>query len=60
MKKEKPQTVEQKEKEVKKKREQVKLPAMIKQILEDDRKLQRKYMDTSTGSKNPDRERRDW
>lgn len=55
-----PQTTEDKEKEIEKQRKMIKTPAMIKQILNDDRELQRKLMDTSTNEKGSSKGKRDW
>lgn len=54
----KPQTLSEKEEEIKKKRKMVKIPAVIKQILNDDRGLQKKYQDTSTQQNQ--RDKKDW
>ena len=55
-----PQSLEEKEKQIEQKRKMVKTPAMIKQILNDDRDLQKKMMDTSTNERGTDRSKRDW
>lgn len=57
-KQEPPETWEQKEEEIKKKRKMMKTPAMIKQILNDDRELQKAMMDTSTEA--PGSAKKDW
>lgn len=54
-----PRTLQEKEKEIEQKRKMVKTPAMIKQILSDDRELQKKMMDTST-SERSSKTKRDW
>lgn len=56
----KPQTLEEREKMIEQKRKMVKTPAMIKQILSDDRELQKKMMDTSTNKRRDQRPERDW
>ena len=55
----KPKTMEEKEKEIGQQRKMTKTPAMIKQILNDDRELQKKMMDTSTDDR-ASRTKRDW
>lgn len=56
----KPQTLEEKEKMIEQKRKMVKTPAMVKQILSDDRELQKKMMDTSTNERGSQKPKRDW
>lgn len=56
----KPQTLEQKEKEIEQKRKMTKTPGMIKQIMNDDRDLQKKLMDTTTKDKSESQPKRDW
>lgn len=56
----KPQTLEQKEKEIEQKRKMNKTPGMIKQIMNDDRDLQKKLMDTTTKDKSESKPKRDW
>jgi hypothetical protein len=56
----KPQTLEQKEKEIEQKRRMTKTPGMIKQIMSDDRELQKKLMDTSTKEKGDLKPQKDW
>lgn len=56
----KPQNLEQKEKEIEQKRRMTKTPSMIKQIMSDDRDLQKKLMDTSTKDNGNLRPKRDW
>lgn len=56
----KPQTLEDKEKMIEQKRKMVKTPAMIKQIMSDDRELQKRMMDTSTKESSPAKAKRDW
>jgi Ca-activated chloride channel family protein len=53
-------SLEEKEKEIEQKRKMVKTPAMIKQILSDDRELQKKMMDTSTRERGDRKPKRDW
>jgi hypothetical protein len=53
-------SLEEKEKKIKENREQTKLPAMIKQILDDDRKLQQQYLETSTHKRGQPEELKDW
>ncbi|MBP9682157.1 MAG: VWA domain-containing protein [Bacteriovorax sp.] len=55
-----PKSLEEKEKEIEQKRKMVKTPAMIKQIMSDDRELQKKLMDTSTNQRGEQRPKRDW
>ncbi len=55
-----PQTLEEKEKEIEQKRRMTKTPAMIKQILSDDRELQKRMMDTSTNERGEMKPKRDW
>ena len=55
-----PKTLEEKEKKIGLKRKMVKTPAMIKQILSDDRELQKKMMDTSTNQRGASQPKRDW
>jgi Ca-activated chloride channel family protein len=55
-----PSTLDEKEKEIEKKRRMVKTPAMIKQIMSDDRELQKKMMDTSTSERGEQKQKRDW
>lgn len=54
-----PQTLEEKEKMIEQKRKMVKTPAMVKQIMNDDRELQKKMMDTSTKERG-EKAKRDW
>jgi len=56
----KPKDLKEKEKQLKKKRKMVKIPAMIKQLMGQDRKLQEKYIDTSTQDKQQNKKSRDW
>lgn len=55
-----PNTLDEKEKEIEKKRRMTKTPAMIKQIMSDDRELQKKMMDTSTSERGERKPKRDW
>lgn len=55
-----PSTLDEKEKEIEKKRRMTKTPAMIKQIMSDDRELQKKMMDTSTNERGDKKPKRDW
>jgi Ca-activated chloride channel family protein len=57
---EKPQSLEQKEKEIEQRRRMTKTPGMIKQIMNDDRELQKKMMDTTTKEKGELKPKRDW
>lgn len=52
-------TVKEKEDEIKKKRKMVKVPATLKQLMNDDRGLRKKYLKTSVGKDNRS-EKRDW
>jgi len=56
----KPQSLEEKEKKEELRRKMTKLPGMIKQIMNDDRDLQKKLMDTSTKEKKENKPKRDW
>jgi Ca-activated chloride channel family protein len=56
-----PSTLEQKEKDIKKKRKLVKIPAMLKQIMDQDRNLQEQYYRTNQKRKrNNNNEVKDW
>ena len=55
-----PKTMLEKEKMIEKKRKMMKTPAMVKQILNDDRELQKKLMDTSTNERGAPKQKRDW
>lgn len=55
-----PATLDEKEKEIESKRRMTKTPAMIKQIMSDDRELQKKMMDTSTSKRGEQKPKRDW
>lgn len=55
-----PRSREEKEKKIEQQRKLVKTPAMIKQILSDDRELQKKMMDTSTNERSSQKPKRDW
>ncbi len=52
--------LKKKEDEIKQERGKNKIPAMLKQILDDDRKLQQIYIDTSTQKKDQNDEVKDW
>ncbi len=54
-----PSNLQEKEKMIEQQRKMVKTPAMIKQILNDDRELQKRMMDTSTDDR-ASRTKRDW
>ena len=56
----KKKTLEEKEEEIRRKRKMIKVPAMLKQILSDDSKLQKTYLDTSTKQKGSRSKRKDW
>lgn len=53
-----PQSLEEKEEQIREQRKMIKTPAMIKQILNDDRELQKQMMDTSTDAKGTTK--KDW
>lgn len=53
-------TVEAKEKMIEQQRKMKKTPAMIKQIMSDDRELQKRMMDTSTKERGNQKQKRDW
>lgn len=55
-----PQTLEEKEKEIEQKRRMTKTPGIVKQILNDDRELQKRMMDTSTNQRGEQKPKRDW
>jgi hypothetical protein len=50
----------EKEEQIKASRKESKIPAMIKQILDDDRSLQQIYIDTSTQKRDQNEEVKDW
>jgi Ca-activated chloride channel family protein len=52
--------LKEKEDQIKAGREKNKIPAMIKQILDDDRNLQQMYIDTSTQKRDQNEEVKDW
>ncbi len=56
----KPQSLEEKEKMIEQKRRMIKTPAMVKQIMSDDRELQKRMMDTSTNQRGGSKPKRDW
>tara|TARA_Y100000590_G_scaffold469529_1_gene657993 strand:+ start:449816 stop:451627 length:1812 start_codon:yes stop_codon:yes gene_type:complete len=56
----KPSNLDEKEKQIKQKRKLVKIPAMLKQIMDQDRNLQEKYYNTTEKRKNRNRESKDW
>jgi len=58
--KKKPKTVEEKEDEIRAKRKLVKVPAILKQLLDDDRELQKQYMDTTTQNRSLNNDKKDW
>ncbi|MBT5093494.1 MAG: hypothetical protein HOM21_04590, partial [Halobacteriovoraceae bacterium] len=51
---------EKHENDIKKKRKMVKIPAMIKQILNDDRNLQKQFYKTKNRKKHSPRDNKDW
>lgn len=55
----KPQSLKEKEEEIRKNRKMVKVPAILKQIMSDDRNLQKKYWKTQTTDNNNVR-KKDW
>ncbi len=55
-----PSNLDEKEKQIKQKRKLVKIPAMLKQIMDQDRNLQKKYYNTTEKRKNRNRESKDW
>jgi Ca-activated chloride channel family protein len=57
--KQKAQTLKEKQDQIRKKRKMVKVPGLIKQIMSDDRALQKKYLDTST-KKPKVYQKKDW
>ena len=55
-----PSTIEEKEKDIKKKRKLVKIPAMLKQIMDQDRNLQEQYYRTNQKRKRNNNDVKDW
>lgn len=55
-----PSTLEEKEKDIKKKRKLVKIPAMLKQIMDQDRNLQEQYYRTNQKRKRNNNDVKDW
>lgn len=55
-----PKSLEEKEKQIEQKRRTTKIPGMVKQIMNDDRELQKKLMDTSTKEKGEMKPKNDW
>ncbi|MEC7274921.1 MAG: VWA domain-containing protein [Bdellovibrionota bacterium] len=55
----KPKSVKESQDEIRKKRKMIKVPAIIKQIMSDDRNLQQKYLDTSTQERSQNN-KKDW
>lgn len=58
--KSKPKSVDEKEEEIKKKRKMVKLPAKLKQVLNNDRNLQKRVLERIRNSQSQQRNRKDW
>lgn len=59
-KKEEYNSFEEKEQKIDQQRKMVKIPGMVKQILNDDRELQKRFMDTKTKEKPEGGQKRDW
>jgi len=55
-----PQSLEEKEKQIEQKRRMTKVPGVVKQLMNDDRELQKKLMDTSTKEKGDLKPKNDW
>ncbi len=55
----KKQSLAERQKEIEKKKKMIKIPGLIKQIMSDDRNLQKRYLDTST-KKPQERTKKDW
>lgn len=55
----KPQSLQEKEEQIRKNRKMVKVPAILKQIMSDDRNLQKKYWKTQTTDDN-NLQKKDW
>ncbi len=55
----KPKSLKEKQKDIERKRKMVKIPGLIKQLMSDDRDLQKKYIDTST-DKPKSFKKKDW
>lgn len=58
-KKGKPESLKEKQDRIRKQRKMVKIPGLIKQIMSDDRTLQKKYLDTSTNEPKA-YQKKDW
>lgn len=58
-KKKHPRSLKDKQKDIERKRKMVKIPGLIKQLMSDDRSLQKKYIDTST-DKQKSFNKKDW
>lgn len=52
--------VAEREREIDKKRRMMKVPALLKQLMQDDRALQSQFIDTETENKVQSRQKRDW
>ncbi len=55
-----PESLEEKEKQIEQKRRMTKVPGVVKQLMNDDRELQKKLMDTSTKEKGDLKPKNDW
>lgn len=55
----KPKSLKEQQEDIRKKRRMVKVPAIIKQIMSDDRNLQQEYLDTRTKNSSS-RDKKDW
>ena len=53
-------SVEERERKIKEKRQLTKTPALLKKLLQDDRRLQQKYLDTETHNRGSSRPQKDW
>lgn len=55
-----PKNLEEKEEQIKRQRQLQKIPAMLKQIMNEDRQLQERFLDTRTDDKKSNHEFKDW
>lgn len=56
-----PQTIEQREEDQRQRRRQTQLPGVVEQILNNDRELQERFMDSTSSTRDhSDRNRKDW
>jgi hypothetical protein len=55
-----PKNLEEKEEQIKRQRQLQKIPGMLKQIMNEDRQLQERFLDTRTDDKKSNHEFKDW